>query len=368
MTELIYFLPKDDGQAPAHIAWKVLQGLIQNQEHLRVPIKVLPQSSRDPRLLALRSGVEIISWKKLCTFKGILYSPKIPTILPSKRFLSLVTAWKRGFIIIAHCHGDLRLEAKWHWRSGAWWKLARLAPTLPAFKEILKQLDVVIVHSFRMRETLRERYGVEPRVIPNGIENSWLLSGKGDTWAQIVGEPSIFYHGRLEVEKGVHLLVEAFARAKRAWMSEGKLYIAGRGPLENELKRRVQQDGLESDVIFLGHLKPAQLQACLERVDLAIYPSLYEPFCLAALEAFASCRGVVFVSQNAGIWDFATKDEKTLLRSCEPSVSGILYALRAYQEAHSMRGTLVEMQREFASRFVWEQMWPKYVELINEVA
>jgi glycosyltransferase involved in cell wall biosynthesis len=111
-------------------------------------------------------------------------------------------------------------------------------------------------------------------------------------------EKLILYVGRVHPEKGVHLLVDAFAGEARTVFADWKLMIVG--PVEEKfggggedylvnLKRRADSVGGQID--FHGSIfDPIALEQVFRRARLFVYPSLAErgeSFGLAPLEAMA---------------------------------------------------------------------------------
>ncbi len=78
-----------------------------------------------------------------------------------------------------------------------------------------------------------------------------------DPWFASSVTPTFIAAGRLVEQKGIDLLIEAFARFRKE--RDARLVILGRGPLEEDLRRRVRLAGLDESVRFLGfqlnHLK-----------------------------------------------------------------------------------------------------------------
>jgi glycosyltransferase involved in cell wall biosynthesis len=94
------------------------------------------------------------------------------------------------------------------------------------------------------------------------------------------------YAGRLAVEKGVEVIIEA-ARS----LPEHPLRICGDGPIADDLRRLAA--GLPQ-VTFLGHLPADRLAAEIRRASVIAVPSRwYENFPYAVLEAQAAGRAVV---------------------------------------------------------------------------
>ncbi|MDP2194288.1 MAG: glycosyltransferase, partial [Alphaproteobacteria bacterium] len=99
--------------------------------------------------------------------------------------------------------------------------------------------------------------------------------------------------GRLSPEKDHQTLIKAF---KLYVMSNphARLIIYGEGPLRPNLETLIQQEGLESHVTLFG--KTDQIHQELRKADLFIFPSLYEGFPNALLEAMS--LGLPVIASN----------------------------------------------------------------------
>lgn len=91
--------------------------------------------------------------------------------------------------------------------------------------------------------------------------------------------------GRQEYQKGHRYLIEAFTTVV-ASLPDARLLIAGReGHSSDALKRLIEELGLESVVMLLGHR--SDVPEMLAASDLFVFPSLYEGLGGALIEALA---------------------------------------------------------------------------------
>ncbi|MCY1722912.1 glycosyltransferase [Prolixibacteraceae bacterium Z1-6] len=90
--------------------------------------------------------------------------------------------------------------------------------------------------------------------------------------------------GRLEVQKGQKYLIE-LANILREQKVDFKIIIAGTGPLENELQKLVSLNNLEKQVKLVGF--QSDVKSFLGGVDIFVFPSLWEGFGNAMVEAMA---------------------------------------------------------------------------------
>lgn len=206
---------------------------------------------------------------------------------------AVASAWKVPLVATIHAtehgrHGGLHNELQWtiHTREE---RLVRLARR-------------VICCSRYMAEEVRRLFGVDGkvRVIPNGVDVASLRCppGEGATRSR---EPLLLFMGRLVPEKGVQVLLEAM-RLLREKFPALRLVVAGRGPYEEHLRHLTHAYGLARAVAFAGFVDGVERNRLLARAHVAVFPSLYEPFGIVALEAMAVNLPVV-VSDTGGLVD-----------------------------------------------------------------
>ena len=91
--------------------------------------------------------------------------------------------------------------------------------------------------------------------------------------------------GRLEANKGFHVLIEALARL---WVMPGApachLVLVGDGPRRSALQRQAQEAGLGGQVHFLGRLPDDDVHQWYSDATLFVHPTLYEGSSLVTLE------------------------------------------------------------------------------------
>jgi glycosyltransferase involved in cell wall biosynthesis len=112
------------------------------------------------------------------------------------------------------------------------------------------------------------------------------------------------YYGPLDLVEAVHLVRE---RGR-----DVRLRLAGRGPLEPELRTAVTHNALSRHVELVGQLSEDQLPGFFAGIDIFAMPSHREAYGVAALEAAASCRPVV-ASRVGGIPEVVRDGETGLL-------------------------------------------------------
>ncbi len=109
-------------------------------------------------------------------------------------------------------------------------------------------------------------------------------------------EKIVMYVGRFVREKGIHVLLNA-ASAVLAQQPDTKFLIVGGGHRE-KFEKFVHWAGLDDKVLFTGFMANRSLHELYRVADVAVFPSLYEPFGIVALEGMAA--GAPVVSSDAG--------------------------------------------------------------------
>jgi len=164
----------------------------------------------------------------------------------------------------------------------------------------------VIACSNYMKNEIRNVFGVPEEkiwVIPNGVDGeSFNFEFDYESFRRnyaLDEEKIVFYVGRHVYEKGIHLLIEAVPGILREY-NNAKFVIAGKGPMTEELKNRVRDLGVEGKVLFTGYMSDETRNKLYKVADAAVFPSLYEPFGIVALEAMAA-ECPVIVSDTGGL-------------------------------------------------------------------
>ena len=172
------------------------------------------------------------------------------------------------------------------------------------------QATTVIACSHHMQWEISRLFGVpESRiaVIPNGIDMAeWSTPGTARRLARdryAAGVPLIVFAGRLEWEKGIHTLLDAMALLL-ADVPDARLVIAGKGGKAEDLAKHAERLDVGDAIRFTGWLPESDLHALVAAADLAVVPSLYEPFGLVALEAAALGTPIV-VARTGGLAEIA---------------------------------------------------------------
>jgi glycosyltransferase involved in cell wall biosynthesis len=204
-------------------------------------------------------------------------------------------------------------------------KLTRLSRHL--FRMAYRRAHRVICQTDSMSDELRSVLGIDPGrlvVLPNPVDISGIRASiaQDDTTRQLPG-PLLLTVGRLAPEKGLDLLLQAFARIKGKFPSAA-LRLAGTGPCESALKAQCSVLGISDCVQFVGQVaSPAHLSGGYAAFVLA---SRHEGLPNALLEAAAAGLPIVATPASRGLADLL-RDRPGVWLASDVSAEGLEQAL-----------------------------------------
>jgi glycosyltransferase involved in cell wall biosynthesis len=183
-------------------------------------------------------------------------------------------------------------------------------------------------------------------------------------------EKIIFFVGRMVREKGAHILVEALPRVREQYW-DAKLVIVG-GGYRDHLVSLAKQLGISQQVFFTGFISDDVLLRLYKVIDVACYPSLYEPFGIVALEAMAAGVPVV-VSDAGGLQDVVEPEftgTMTWANNPDSLAWGITRALKDPEHAKWMAQNASKHVREYfnweriagLTQEIYQRVWHEYAE------
>jgi glycogen(starch) synthase len=195
-------------------------------------------------------------------------------------------------------------------------------------------------------------------VVPNGIDPvRWRVTPRARQAARArLGPdgPFVVFAGRLVHEKGLQTLLDCLPSLRRAHPGL-RLVVAGTGGHLTELQSQARRLRVARAVEWLGFVPESELAPLLAAADVAVVPSLYEPFGIVALEV-AAARTPLVVAETGGLVDlvssgvaaasFPARDVGALLAA----VSGVLADPEAAKRA-TLRAARV-IKRDYTWRAV----------------
>jgi glycosyltransferase involved in cell wall biosynthesis len=235
----------------------------------------------------------------------------------------------------------------------------------------------VICCSYYMKDEVASVLGVPPDkmdVIPNGVDPAKFKIDfdKADfrRWFAKPNEKIILFVGRMVPEKGVQVLIEAMPDILAGY-NDAKLVIVGGGH-KDHLVKLAHQNGVAEKVFFTGYVDDETLLKLYNVIDVAVYPSLYEPFGIVALEAMIAKVPVV-VSDVGGLREVVDHGVTGLSAWADNPDSLAWAVLGLLKSPYTARNMARNAYRKVMEQFNWgsianrtaevyERVWSEYWE------
>lgn len=167
-------------------------------------------------------------------------------------------------------------------------------------------------------------------------------------------EKIVYYVGRMTYEKGVSVLLSAAPKVIQEMGDHVKFVLIGGGNA-NHLKRQAWDLGIWHKCFFTGFMPEDDLDRFQTIADCAVFPSLYEPFGIVALESFAA-RVPVVVSDTGGFPEVVRHGKTgivTWANNPDSLAWGILEVLRNPDYARWLVDNAYE---DLDRRFRWDKL------------
>lgn len=162
----------------------------------------------------------------------------------------------------------------------------------------------------------------------------------------------VYYVGRMTYEKGINVLLDAAPRILEVMRSKVKFVIIGGGNCDR-LKEQAWNLGISHHCEFTGFMSDEDLDKFQTIADCAVFPSLYEPFGIVALESFAA-RVPVVVSNTGGLPEVVTHGETGIITYANVASSLAWGVLEVLQHPDYAKKLVENAYGELSKRFNWE--------------
>ncbi len=197
-----------------------------------------------------------------------------------------------GLRCVASLHGFDSQRDKW----------GNFAKKYLAFGEKMAatRADACLVLSRKMQRYIKDTYGRDAICFANGIDRPEKLPcGEiKEKWG-LEKDGYLLSLGRIEPEKGLHYMIEAFRKCK----TDKKLVIAG-GDSNHEYWDKLQQMAAgDSRILFVGYVKGKTVQELYSNAYMFLLPSNLEGMANTLLEsmAYGNCCLVSDIPENTEV-------------------------------------------------------------------
>ncbi len=188
-----------------------------------------------------------------------------------------MAARRWGLPVVGQHHGDP--ISPFFWNN---WALGWAARRSDAVVFLTREHERIYREKFRLN-------GGNTHVIPVGY-NEYFSTRDRKTAREktgLEGEPTLFWAAMLNKRKDPFTLLRAFGNISDKFPG-ARLYMAGEGPIEEEVRRFVAEDAaLSSRVTLLGYVNNRELPDYFNAADIYVMASHWEGFAISSLEAMA---------------------------------------------------------------------------------
>ena len=175
-------------------------------------------------------------------------------------------------------------------------------------------------------------------------------------------EKIVLFVGRLVYEKGPHIVLEAANILRR---NDIKFLFVGEGSMKPYLLELGRKLGISERLYFLGHIPDDILYAIYKIASVAVFPSLYEPFGIVALEAMA--LGTPVIASAVGGLNEIVIDGYNGIKITPGSAYELAEAILKIIDNPSLSKKFVENAKNFIKNFTWEKAAEETIKLYEEV-
>lgn len=230
-----------------------------------------------------------------------------------------------------------------------------------------QRADVVTANARGVVESLRrmgrwKRLELLPNPLPSVVHDQSIADMESAYGSR---ELQLLVVARLVPQKGLDVLIDAFAALSFENRSNWSLLIAGEGPERQALEAQVQNLGIANQVDFLGfHSDPASL---MREGSVFVLPSRYEGMPNALLEAMGFALPVVITDVSPGPLEVVTDGVEGLVVPGD-DVESLKKAISRLMNDPTLRVRLGEAGRKRIQALEWPQVEAHWRSVLNLTA
>ncbi|MDD2961401.1 MAG: glycosyltransferase family 4 protein [Muribaculaceae bacterium] len=236
-------------------------------------------------------------------------------------------------------------------------------PTVFAIeKDGMNQADHIITVSNLTRQTVIEKYGIDPAkvtTVHNAVEP--LSEELANMIVKKPKEKIVTFLGRITMQKGPEYFVEAATKVLQK-KHNVRFVMAGSGDMMEKMISLAAKRDIADRFHFTGFLKGRQVYEMLKASDVYIMPSVSEPFGISPLEAMQ--MGVPsIISKQSGCAEILSNVIKIDYWDID-SMADAIYSIITYP---AMYKQLRENGLEEIDTIQWKKAGAKVIDIYNKI-
>jgi glycosyltransferase involved in cell wall biosynthesis len=178
-------------------------------------------------------------------------------------------------------------------------------------------------------------------------------------------EKIVYYVGRMTYEKGVSVLLTAAPQVLQHLNNHVKFIIIGGGDTDR-LKQLAWNLGIWEQCYFTGFMSDEDLDKFQTVADCAVFPSLYEPFGIVALESFAAKVPVV-VSNTGGLAEVVQHGQTGIVTQTNNPDSLAWGIVEVLKNPDASKIFVENAYQDLDLRFSWEKLAKQTIAVYQQV-
>lgn len=220
-------------------------------------------------------------------------------------------------------------------------------------KEMYQLSDHIVTINPFMKDFIVEEYGIPPdkiSLVKNGINFSRFSKISKPERLKLkhaLGfsprEKIILFSGRIDPDKGIYFLIDAFMDACKH-NDDLRLVFIGQGSIQELLQRCSWFYG---KITFTGFLPPQKIMEFYQVADVGVVPSIYEPCSYSRLEMIAN-KIPLILTRIDGFSDMYEDDQCMFLHPVLKADGEISFNEKEFSDAILTLASDVKMAEKFA--------------------
>lgn len=208
---------------------------------------------------------------------------------PNRAFEGLFLGWNRRVPLVVRLHGGILVDkllnlSRYHFRD-------KIIGQLEKF--LICKADLITSPSISIAQIVNKGYDIEQSivVVPNPVDLTQFYSSGNEA-----AVPTIIYAGRFQELKGVFILAEAIPEVLNQFPDACFLFVGPDscyGKRNGSCKQFLSEKINDQRVRFLSEVSAKELAKLYNKSWICVFPSFYESFGIAALEAMACGKAVI---------------------------------------------------------------------------
>ena len=265
-----------------------------------------------------------------------------------------------------YLHKIRQVSALYFWQvltiGLASWRIRR---QIAAERQCVEQADCAIAPSQRIIDAYREQKSCIPSqiaIIPN------MLSRLPEVVDTMEAErPTLLFVGRIEVLKGIEYLPGLIKSLRKFYpnvvleIAGSDQYARGLGSLQAWLAKQFNE--MPGNIRFLGRLTPEQLAQAYRRCWLLVFPSKWDNFPMAVLEAMAHGKPIV-ATPHGGMAEMLAGTEAPIARPESGEFLDCVYQLLAAKARRRQIGDAC--RHKVSTTYMPDQVVPLYLHFLEK--